>query len=91
MPGAHPLRDDDVERPADCLGFGEAEDAGRAAVPEADYALGIGMDDRIGHAGDETLDKLLGFEFRLSVGSSLASRRPDGHRMILDQDRRRGR
>ena len=66
MPGAQPFRDDDVERLADRLGFGKAENTGRAAVPEADRAPGIGIDDRVRHAGDETLGELLRVEIHCS-------------------------
>ena len=59
MPLTQTFRDDDVERTAERFRLGEAEDAGRAAVPKADHTLGVGVDDRIGHAGNETVGKML--------------------------------
>ena len=47
-----PLRDDQVEAGAQRFLLGETEDAARRGVPEADPALGIGVDDGLGAGGD---------------------------------------
>ncbi len=47
--------------------LGEAKDADGAAVPQADHTIGVRIDDRIGHAGEETVGKM--FRDRLHVRS----------------------
>jgi hypothetical protein len=56
------FRNDDVERTPS----GKAENAHRAAVPHPDHSLGIRIDDRIRHAGNETFGKLRWFNLHVS-------------------------
>ena len=51
----HPqiIGNNDIEALAERLCFGKTEDPFRAPVPEANYALGIGKDDRVGRFADE--------------------------------------
>jgi hypothetical protein len=52
---AHPqiIGNNDVEALPKRLCFGETEDPSRAVVPEANYALGIGKDDRVRRLANE--------------------------------------
>jgi hypothetical protein len=58
MPVPQAFRNDDVERTAKDFGLREAEDAGGAAVPQADHALGICIHDRVRHARNETVGEM---------------------------------
>jgi hypothetical protein len=49
---------DDVEGTAECLFLREAENSGGATIPPANHALGIRIDDRIRHAGNEAVGEL---------------------------------
>src|SRR5205814_7066731 len=58
MPLAQPCRNYDVQRAAERFRLREAEDAGGTPVPPAYDALGIGIDDSIRHARNETIGEL---------------------------------
>src|SRR5690242_1139658 len=58
MPLPQTFRNDDVERTAEGFCLRKAEDAGRASVPETNHALGVCIDVRIRHAGNQTLGEL---------------------------------
>ena len=66
---AQTFRNDDVERAADSFVLGKAENAHRAAVPQPDHAVGIGLErlllamEREGAAADPPrLDLFVAFE-----------------------------
>jgi hypothetical protein len=53
VPRPQIIRNDDIEAFAKRLCLGKTEDPFRAVVPEANYALGIGKDDRVRRLANE--------------------------------------
>src|SRR6516162_10715629 len=60
-PVTHPqiIGDDHIEAFAKRLGFGKTEDPFRAAVPQANHALGVGKDDRVRRLADKCQAELV--------------------------------
>src|SRR4051812_37672466 len=59
MPRAKTFRDDDVQRMAQCFCVGKAKDPSCSAIPSANYTFHVRIDDRLGHAGNQTVRKML--------------------------------
>jgi hypothetical protein len=65
------IGNDDVEALPKRLGFGKTEDPFRAAVQEADHALGIGKDDRVRRFADECQAETVYIDRRLIISSPI--------------------
>src|SRR6516165_12030764 len=58
MPLTQVFGDDKVKRTAECFCLSETKDARGGPVPQSDHALGVCIDDRIRHAGNETFGEI---------------------------------